>query len=255
MSLPLELNLENKNENGKIIEKEKDIDKKFYEDFINKKRKLYEDNYDKSEGNQKSGRKIKKSGKTGLHNKFSDDNLIKKIILMILNIMLDYCNNKISIIYRNIIGTGKDKKELLKIHSEGKKRAKVTLYKNLLNKSFKEIFSEKISEKYVKYDKNHNKNLIEKLLKEKDEAKRIKFENLFNLTFLDCLKHFTGIKYFPELNGMTLFEEACKKFEKDDDYQDYKIILEYYTKYFEEIIDNKKQRNRIQKKKNLQLKI
>ena len=231
---PSESNLEfqNKNENEILVEEEKD--KKFYEEFnfINKKRKELE-NYNISEENKKIGRKNKKSGKTGHHNKYSEDNIRRKIILMILNIVLDYCNIQIS-------KFGK----LLKINSEQKKRAKVLFSKNLLNKPLKEIFSENISEKFSKFEKNHNKILITNLLNVKDETKKIEFEDLFNLTFSDCLKHFIGIKFCPKLSNMILFEEACKKYEKYDDYQDYKIILEYYTKYFEKIISLKKQRNR-----------
>ena len=48
---------------------------------------------------------------------------------------------------------------------------------------------------------------------------------------------------------MKLFEESIKKFENDVDYENYKIFLEYYTKYFEEIINIKKRRNR--KSKNI----
>ena len=244
LSPPLELNLifKNENENQKIIEKDKD--KKFYEDFINKKRKLYMNNYDKSKENQKIGRKAKISGKTGLHNKFSDDNIIKKIILIILKIMLEFCNNKKRNIYGNIIGFGKYKKQLLKIDIKKKNQQKLKFNKNFINKTLKDIFSENISNKYLNYDKNHNKNLIKDLLNEKDEMKRIVFENLFNFTFLDCLKHFRGIETYPELIGMTLFEEVCKRFENEDDYEDYKIFLEYYTKYFEDIINVKKNRNR-----------
>ena len=241
---PLELNLifKNENENQKIIEKDKD--KKFYEDFINKKRKLYMDNYDKSKENQKIGRKAKISRKTGLHNKFSDDNIKKKIILIILKIMLEFCNNKIRNIYGNIIGFGKYKKQLLKIDIKKKNQQKLKFNKNFINKTLKDIFSENISNKYLNYDKNHNTNLIKDLLNEKDEMKRIQFENLFNFTFLDCLKHFRGIETYPEFIGMTLFEEECKSFENEEDYEDYKIFLEYYTKNFEDIINVKKNRNR-----------
>ena len=202
------------------------------------------DNYDKSKENQKIGRKAKISRKTGLHNKFSDDNIIKKIILIILKIMLEFCNNKIRNIYGNIIGFGKYKKQLLKIDIKKKNQQKLKFNKNFINKTLKDIFSENISNKYLNYDKNHNKNLIKDLLNEKDEMKRIVFENLFNFTFLDCLKHFRGIETYPELIGMTLFEEVCKRFENEDDYEDYKIFLEYYTKYFEDIINIKKNRNR-----------
>ena len=242
---PLESNLYFKNNNEILIEKEKQ--KQYYEDLIKKKRNEVEK---VSIGNtsqeiKKSGRKIKKLGKSGKHNKYSDDNLIRKIKGILLNQIREHCNNKIRAIY----GNKKGQKILLKINSEQRLKSKVEFNKNLLNKSIKDIFSENISGRYANPEKNYNKKLINDLLNEKEEIKRIQFENLFNLTFLDCLKHFRGSQTFKELIGMKLFEEAFKKYENDDDYQDYKIFLEYYTKYFEDIINIKKRRNR--KSKNI----
>ena len=237
---PLELNLDiNKNEI--LIEKEKE--KKSNEDFIKKKRKEV-DNCNTSEGNKKSGRKIKKLGISGKHNKYSDDNLIRKIKGIILNNAYEHCNNKI----RTIYGKKKGLKILLKINSEQRLQSKVEFNKNFLEKTLKEIFSKKISDRYKNPDKNHNKDLIKDLLNEKDEKKRIQFESLFNLTFLDCLKHFGGRKIIKQLIGMKLFEEEIKKYRNDADYEDYKKFLEYYTKYFEDIITIKK--HRIRKSKN-----
>ena len=96
----------------------------------------------------------------------------------------------------------------------------------------------------MNYEPDNNKNLIQDLLNEKDEKKRKEFENLFNLNFMECLEHFRGSKSIPGLFGMHLFEQACAQFENYDDYKDYKIFLEYYTKYFEEIIKSKKHRKR-----------
>lgn len=189
------------------------------------------------------GRKRKSDTSKRGHTKFSDDNIIRKIKVILLNAIYDHCNNKIRTIYENNVGL-KKQKQLLKINSEQIKQSTVKFNKNFLNKKLKNIFSENICKRYENYRLDYNKNLIEDLLNEKDEIKKTQFENLFNLTFLDCLKHFRGIKTFPELIDMTLFEEACKQFENEDDYKDYKIFLEYYTEYLEDIINIKKQRNR-----------
>ena len=61
--------------------------------------------------------------------------------------------------------------------------------KKFLYKNLKDIFSEHISTKYTSLDLDHNKILIEKLINEKDSDKKIKFEKLFSLTFVDCLNH------------------------------------------------------------------
>ena len=45
---------------------------------------------------------------------------------------------------------------------------------------------------------------------EKDEKKRIYFNNLFNLTFLQCLKHFIGRQNICELEGLSGLDEIKK---------------------------------------------
>ena len=79
------------------------------------------------------------------------------------------------------------------------------------------------------------------MLNEKDEEKKQKFENLFNLTFLECLNHFTGNNYIKELDGFKDLNEAFKKYESEQDYLD---LLRYYAENFKEILFKKKSRKR-----------
>ena len=73
----------------------------------------------------------------------------------------------------------------------------------------------KITRRIKFYKEDHNKELINQLIEEKKEE----FENLFNLTFIECLEHFVGIGKIEELNGLTLFSELKKqildKYKKD----------------------------------------
>ena len=112
---------------------------------------------------------------------------------------------------------------------------KIFLYKNL-----ETIFSEDISNKFSNYSYDHNKNVIKGLLREEDEEKRVKFERLFSLTFLDCLMHFRGSKYIPELELLgTLDDITAEKFGDDQEYFD---LFKYYIYNYEQIIMNKKNR-------------
>ena len=43
-----------------------------------------------------------------------------------------------------------------------------------------------------------------------DEKREI-FEKIFNITFIECLEHFVGIRKIEELNGLTLFSELKKQ--------------------------------------------
>ena len=116
--------------------------------------------------------------------------------------------------------------------------------KEFINKTLKDILSEKITKRIKYYKEDHNKSVIEKVLQEKKD----KFENLFNITFIECLEHFIGIKQYNELKGLTVFNECkdkiVKKYKKDGEnyYQNLKIFM----KEFKERINNAKPR---QKKK------
>ena len=74
-------------------------------------------------------------------------------------------------------------------------------------------------------------------MNEKDEKKRIFFKNLFNLTFLECLKHFIGNQNISELEGLSGLNEIEKKYENDSDYLN---KLNYYFLNFEDIINKKR---------------
>ena len=193
---------------------------------------------DKTEKN-KQGRKRKNSKRVGIYNKFSQDNIITKIKTTLLNFLRIYINSFINKKFNGNIGEGIFKKEILKMNP--KQIINNKLNKNLLNKTLKDIFSHEISRKYSNFESDHNKKLIEFLLNEVDEEKRIEFENLFNLTFMDGLNHFSGIKPIPILKGMKLLKDLCEKF-KDD--QMYVKLLKYNTLNFKKIIMDKKSRDR-----------
>ena len=67
---------------------------------------------------------------------------------------------------------------------------------------------------------------------------------MFNLTFLDCLRHFNGEKHIKELEGFMKIDETCKKLNLDEEYM---IIFKNFVKKYEEKIMNKKTRNRVKK--------
>ena len=113
------------------------------------------------------------------------------------------------------------------------------------HKKLKDIFSDNITKRCSKFNRDHNKNLIKRLLNEENEERREIFTKLFNLTFLECLEHFRETDYHDELNGMPVLKDEIKKFEEDD----YIQSLLYYFKNYEIIIKNKRSRNRNKKKK------
>ena len=90
---------------------------------------------------------------------------------------------------------------------------------------------------YSKLD--FNKNLIKSLKNEKDYDKRKYFQNLFNLTFLQCLNHFNEKEIHEELVGMKTMSKILDVFSGEQDYLD---NLKFCFTNYESFINNTKSR-------------
>ena len=166
--------------------------------------------------------------------------MITRCKKVILKKLLEFLNKKIKEIYKNKIGYGISKKELLNICKSQKEDATIDFNKKFLDKNLAEIFSDNISNAYSIYDLDHNKKLIERLLNKKDEYKKIFFQNLFNKTFGDCLEHFSGDKHFNELEDLKCLCDAKNEI-RNKDYEgengeEYIEYLEYYFQNYEKIL-------------------
>ena len=198
---------------------------------------------------KKCGRKKLSKKDIREHNKYSDDNIRRKCKHLILKNTFTFINEKIFIMYGGKIGNGISKKELKAINHLQKSDASVCFDQDFLNKKLGEIFSESISSRYSNLPSIHNKRLILSLINENDENKKKYFTDLFNITFLDCLRHFRGEVYINELGGLTCFESDKEKIKNKypEDGNDYIETLQYYLDNFEKIV--KKKRSRKQNKK------
>ena len=187
------------------------------------------------------------------HDKFTDDHARRKVKRIVFTHLLKYINKQIKIKYNGKIGKGTFKKELQILNQAQIANSSITFNKELLNKTLYDIFSDKISSRITTYPEDHNKIIIEQLIKEKDTEKRIYFQNLFILTFLECIEYLRGDKYFEQLNGLELFsefEEIKQDYlKKYDDGEEYVKLLKYYLKKYE-IIINKKCPRESSKRKN-----
>ena len=216
------------------------LDKKFVENIQWKEREKI---LSKRPFNEKKdlGRKKKEYEGLGLHNKFSDDNIIRKVKNAILQNTRIFINSKIKTIYEYKNNKFSKRKELLKMKKSQPISSRVDYNKNFLEKNLGEIFSDKISSKYIQYPSSHNKKLIESLINDEDEQKRKIFNEIFNLTFLDCLNHFRGSKIIEELKGLNNLEEYLKRAKIIKD-KEYCTIFKYFVNNFEKIIMDKKSR-------------
>ena len=228
-----------KSKKGKTIEKEKEKEKfvpKFNITHENNTANNNELNEDFTLILKKKRGRVKKGKSEIIHNKYSDDNLRRKCKHLVLQKVMKFINNKISEIYINI-GYGMTIKKLLIINQEQISNATIPFNKMFLNKKLSEIFSVNISTRYTNYKPQHNKLLISKLLNDEDETKRNYFNELFSLTFVECLRHFNGSRNIPILNGLTLFNELNIENEIDEEYQN---TLSCYINNYEKIMERKR---------------
>ena len=200
---------------------------------------------------KKIGRKIKSKEGLGEHNKFSNDNLARKCKHLVLDSIWNFINKKIKIIYSDESHNFLKMKQLLKLSQKSVERSKVKYNKAFMNKSLQSIFSEDVSTKYSRYNINHNKNLIEDLLNEKDEEKKIIFQKLFSLTFMDCLNYYRGNIDIEILDGMKRFDDYLKETDLGNNSDEYEKVLKCFMDNYEKIIREKRSRRRVKKiKKN-----
>jgi hypothetical protein len=183
------------------------------------------------------GRKKKSENIKGKHNKFSEDNLRRKVKHLVIRSIMNYINEKIESLYK---GKKSFKNKFLTLNKMQKSNADINYNKDFLNKKIGNILSDKISKKYTIHKEDHNKLLVKYLIKEKDINKKIFFNNFFNLTFLQCLKHYSGEKPIKELEGAKCFNDDKNTLENDD----YILLLENYIKNYEEKIMNKNSRKK-----------
>ena len=186
------------------------------------------------------GRKRKSEKTIGQHNRFSDDNLRRKCKHIMLDNIKDFINAKIKKIYNGNIGKSIFKKELLTLNKNIKSDARIEFNQNFINKTLSEIFSDNISTRFTNFLPNHNKSVIEELINEEDQIKRIYFKKLFSITILKCLKHFRGEESYSEIEGMKRLNEIKEKLKEENEENEYIRVLEFYFNNFEDIINNKK---------------
>ena len=204
------------------------------------------------------GRKTKKIGLTESHDKYAEDNRVRKVKVYLKDALFRKINSEIK---KNKISINVDGKEykidgLLEINQEQTINTTVGGNLSLFKTELKNYFSV-ISNKYKNYPKNFNKLIIEKLYEENMENVTC----ILDKTFLDSLKYFRKDKdvYDNEkyscLKGIEKdFEDLPKKFRKeghDDRYIN--MVIDLINRY-EKIYYNKTPRDKNNKKKDAKTK-
>ena len=161
--------------------------------------------------------------KSGKHNEYTPDNMIKKCKTMIIKEIFNSVNEKI--VQKEGTKPGILKNTLMKMNQKQIVKCTVNDNKSFLYKTIGEILSEDISR--GNFPKKHNKIIIENLSKKYKD-----FEILFSITFLDCLNYFRGetIEKQEYIEGMKNYSQI------KDDIKNKKG--EYYANYIDTFLDN-----------------
>jgi len=176
--------------------------------IINKKRKR-DSNLNNQINNSKydKGRKNKNDSTERKHDKFSSDNIIKKIKIKLVSYLIIFVNTIISRRTNEQIENC-IKKVKYKAYAESLKKDK-----NIedLQMAIKGILSYDISDKYssLKKEKDYNKNKLESISKEYSNDKIINF--VFNMKFVEWINIFLSKKKFNDLGDLD--EAECNELE------------------------------------------
>lgn len=189
----------------------------------------------------KKGRKPKNLNENRKHNKLTYDNLTKRNVNIMIEKHRIYLNSLITKKYKNKIDDEKEFK-LLKLT---KRKNNIKDNRELKDKNWQEIFSFDISKRFKKCCKKfsqghqHNKELIETLLKKEELEEEKILTKVFKLRYKESLLHFTGKQILTELEGMETLKDILSNLGEDKAYKD-KLEKSYLN--FEELLGKKRPR-------------
>ena len=195
----------------------------------------------------KRGRKLKISNEIGNHNKKSFDNLLRRLKHSLLKGLIIFINIKIKETHED------DKKQLpppkiLTLNQKDANNSSIAFNKKFIYKSIKEIFSSKLTTKYKSKKDDleiYNKDLINKLLSEKDIEKRNIFESILNVKFIDVVNYIIGKRNdLTQLYGLKLTDNLLEDMSIDEEYSEKIFDI---MRNLEKILNEKKSRNRSKK--------
>ena len=206
----------------------------------------------------KLGRKTKNCTETGIHTKYKEDNMLRKIKVILKKSFMDFINTKMEEIFKKdskIIIDGKEYKiKLLNLRQDIVKNINVEFNKKLLNERIKDFFNYKISTSFRNYPVNFNELLMDKLYEIENGEK---ITCILEKTFIECLRYFRmdeEIFRDPEYSCLKGLEKGFLSLKQnlsknyDEEYIEKLIQL---IKNFEKVFEDKKGREPRTSKSNI----
>ena len=225
--------IKQKSNEKKFINKKTERDEEIKEDDISSINKNGTGENTNIENDEKSNKSSNKKN----NKNYSSDIIVKKVRMEVLINIQDFINRKIKLFYNNKIRKGIHILQFLDFDKTELIHSKVNYDKNFLNLKLGDIFSWDLSKKITNYLPNHNRQLVQELISSEKEGEY--FKNLFNITFIQCLRHIRDEENIDELNGLNKIDTIFLKFIEDKDY--YNNLVENLEKY-EKLLFKKKSR-------------
>ena len=231
------------NENDSSIENEKDkeIQKKVKDTNINSN-SFRKDKIFKIKKALKLGRKKKNSSKKGKHDKFQRDNLIRRFKAQLMKSIYNYINNCFVINNHENKNKMKIIKKIYPFYQSIEKEENI----KWLNSKIKDIFSQKLTNKFITCDLDYNEKLIKKIYEEGIEKKAIK--NL-DKTIKEYWNIYIKDDKDIDFTGFETIKDDIVKFRKSGETEEYIAkyieIAHKYEKIFKDIVPRKKKTRKI----------
>ncbi len=191
----------------------------------------------------KLGRIKKNSLKKGKHDKFKRDNVIRRFKVQLVQNLYNYINICFNCNYNH-----KDQKRLNIIKRISSHETKsISREDNIkwFNSKIKNIFSQRITSKFVVFDSNYNKNII-KMIYEKNEEKMV--IKIFEKTVREMWLIYINDDKDNSYPGFNTIKSDINKFKELGESEEYIQVYIDICKNFENIFNRIKSRKKIKKK-------
>ena len=193
----------------------------------------------------KLGRPRKNSSKKRKHNKFKLDNVIRKFKAKLIQNIYNYLNISFKRNQDNINNNKRIINIIQKINSKITKSISKSDNIKWLNTKISEVFSYNVSSKYVFYESNYNKKLIERILDKKEEVKVIE---VLEKTVREMWIIYKNDDVNNEFPGLNTIKDDIEKFREMKESEDYIELYCYACNKFEDIFVNIKPKIKLNKK-------
>ena len=231
---PNKINLQSNNSIKDIISVKNDLKifdpPKFHSDYF--ENRIFSINKIK-----KKGRIKKYRNKSGKHNKFQKDNIIRLFKVHLMNNIYKYINSS----FKENKNKPHKKKILQKISSKYIKSISKKDNINWLNTKLSVVFSQSLSTKIVRYQSNHNERVINSVLT-KGTDKNVIF--ILNHTVRDMWSIYINDDIKHNYPGFSTLKDDIEEFEKSNQPQEYIEKYKEVAIEFESIFNKIKERKR-----------